>query len=86
MTAADHDLALLRHVPQPLPSPPGALCALNPLRAGVNGPGKGLSAIEGVAFICINAQGHIQVASPEAHSLLGYAKNELKGRVSRDGW
>ncbi|GLC70645.1 hypothetical protein PLESTF_001017600 [Pleodorina starrii] len=45
-----------------------------------NGADKGLSAIEGLAFICINAQGQIQVASPEANSLLGYGKNELKGR------
>ncbi|PNH12265.1 Tiny macrocysts protein B [Tetrabaena socialis] len=36
--------------------------------------------IEGVAIICINAQSLIQVASPEAHALLGYSKNELKGK------
>ncbi len=48
--------------------------------AGASGD-KGLGVVEGLAFICINAQGHIQVASPEAHSLLGYGKNELKGRV-----
>ncbi|KXZ43615.1 hypothetical protein GPECTOR_85g345 [Gonium pectorale] len=36
--------------------------------------------MDGVAFICINAKGIIQVASPEAHTLLGYMKNELKGR------
>ncbi|KXZ55666.1 hypothetical protein GPECTOR_2g1216 [Gonium pectorale] len=41
---------------------------------------RGLAEMEGVAFICINAQGVIQVASPEAHSLLGYGKNELKGK------
>ncbi|GLC40592.1 hypothetical protein PLESTM_001090800 [Pleodorina starrii] len=45
-----------------------------------NGGDKGLSAIEGLAIICINAQGQIVVASPEAHALLGYGKNELKGK------
>ncbi|EFJ49581.1 hypothetical protein VOLCADRAFT_89940 [Volvox carteri f. nagariensis] len=40
----------------------------------------GLSAMEGLSFICINAQGQIQVASPEMHTLLGYGKAELKGR------
>ncbi|KXZ55668.1 hypothetical protein GPECTOR_2g1218 [Gonium pectorale] len=41
---------------------------------------RGLAEMEGVAFICINAQSIIQVASPEAHSMLGYSKNELKGK------
>ncbi|KAG2501688.1 hypothetical protein HYH03_000190 [Edaphochlamys debaryana] len=36
--------------------------------------------MEGVAIICVNAQSIIQVATPEAHALLGYGKNELKGK------
>ncbi|PNH12261.1 Tiny macrocysts protein B [Tetrabaena socialis] len=41
---------------------------------------SGITDIEGVAIICINAQSLIQVASPEAHALLGYSKNELEGK------
>ncbi|GLC53515.1 hypothetical protein PLESTB_000757900 [Pleodorina starrii] len=44
------------------------------------GGDRGLAEMEGLAFICINAQGQIVMASPEAHKLLGYSKNELKGR------
>ncbi|KAG2430818.1 hypothetical protein HXX76_009794 [Chlamydomonas incerta] len=40
--------------------------------------GKGI--VEGVACIFIDSQGIIQVASPEAHALLGFNKNELKGK------
>ncbi|KAG2430819.1 hypothetical protein HXX76_009795 [Chlamydomonas incerta] len=36
--------------------------------------------VEGVAVVFINSQGTIQVASPEAHVMLGYQKNELKGK------
>ncbi|KAG2425298.1 hypothetical protein HXX76_013879 [Chlamydomonas incerta] len=43
------------------------------------GGDRGLD-LDGVAMICINAQGTIQVATPEAHALLGYGKNELKGK------
>ncbi|PNH09202.1 Tiny macrocysts protein B, partial [Tetrabaena socialis] len=44
------------------------------------GTDRGVPNTEGVAIICINAQSIIQVASPEAHALLGYTKNELKGK------
>ncbi|KAG2445088.1 hypothetical protein HYH02_008955 [Chlamydomonas schloesseri] len=44
-------------------------------------PGNGASGlVEGVAVVFINSQGLIQMASPEAHVMLGYQKNELKGK------
>ncbi|PNH03659.1 Tiny macrocysts protein B [Tetrabaena socialis] len=41
---------------------------------------RGIMDLDGVAIICVNAQSVIQAASPEAHALLGYTKNELKGK------
>ncbi|KAG2430820.1 hypothetical protein HXX76_009796 [Chlamydomonas incerta] len=48
------------------------------LGAGIDLGGKGI--VEGVAIVFIDSQGIIQMASPEAHTLLGFNKNELKGK------
>ncbi|PNH01578.1 Tiny macrocysts protein B [Tetrabaena socialis] len=39
-----------------------------------------LTNADGVMHMFINAQGAIQLASPEVHALLGFSKNELKGK------
>ncbi|PNH09214.1 Tiny macrocysts protein B, partial [Tetrabaena socialis] len=41
---------------------------------------RGRASIEGLAIVCVNAQSVVQVASPEAHAMLGYNRNELKGK------
>ncbi|KAG2445087.1 hypothetical protein HYH02_008954 [Chlamydomonas schloesseri] len=48
------------------------------LGAGIDLGGKGI--VEGVAIVFIDSQGVIQMASPEAHALLGFNRNELKGK------
>ncbi|KAG2454201.1 hypothetical protein HYH02_001236 [Chlamydomonas schloesseri] len=53
----------------------GALVAL-----GATAGGGGAMAVDGLAALFINSQGIIQVATPEVHALLGYAKGELKDR------
>ncbi|KAG2432647.1 hypothetical protein HXX76_008987 [Chlamydomonas incerta] len=53
----------------------GALVAL-----GATAGGGGAMAVDGLAALFINSHGIIQVATPEVHALLGYAKGELKDR------
>ncbi|KXZ49202.1 hypothetical protein GPECTOR_22g792 [Gonium pectorale] len=49
-------------------------------RDAAAGAQRSLADAEGLGLIFINAQGQIQAASQEAHTMLGYNKDELQGR------
>ncbi|PNH04175.1 Tiny macrocysts protein C, partial [Tetrabaena socialis] len=53
---------------------------LGGLETMLPGTNRGMASVLGIAVICVNAQNICQVASPEAHEMLGYGKNELKGK------